>query len=269
MSDRKRALIEMAVDELHKRGGHITSNPASKAMVIACSEGNGNSKQFTFDATALYTCPRCSEDLYAEFETPAPTGGRLTVRKIEQTITQAASRGDTELLAVREFQGQLYMALTSQGHAHGWKSGECGTLCLPPGPQSAVTAVRLVVDMLANPDKKLRAPTAKVQDRALLAIRQFEPERLMEGLRRVAEATFSTEVLKSYLTIARSPIEDAPPVFLMKLDQLRPGYGSDQDTLRIQRLVGTLQEIVSAARAGKLPAEGAVKTLTAGAPGVS
>ena len=268
MSERKRTMIEMAVEELHKRGGHVTSNPASKAMVIACTDGNGHSKQFTFEATALYTCPQCSEDLYAEFETPAPTG-KLTLRKIEQTITQAASRGDTELLAVREFQGQIYFALTSQGHCGGWKGNNCGTLCLPPGPQSAVSAVRLVVDMLASHDKKLRGATAKLQDRALLAIRQLEPERLAEGLRRVAEAAFSTEVLKSYLSMARSPIEGAPPVFLMKLDQLRPGYGADTDTQRIQRMVGVLQEIVSAARAVKLPAEGAVNTLTAGAPGVS
>lgn len=261
MTDKRKTLIEMAVDELHKRGGHITSNPADRAMVVSCTDGNGHTKQFTFEARALYTCARCSEDLYAEFETPAPAGGKLTVSKIEQTIAQSASRGDTELLALREFEGGLYFALASQGHSNGWKTGECGTLCLPPGPASAVAAVRLVVDMLASHDKKLRAATAKLQDRALLALRQIDPERLMEGLRRVAEAAFSTEVLKAYLSIARSPLDNAPPVFLMKLDQLRPGYGADEDTLRIQRMVGILQEVVAAA--------GAVKTLTARAPGIS
>ena len=64
----------------------------------------------------------------------------------------------------------------------------------------------MLVDMLAAHDRKYCSDTAKIQDRALLAIRQASPERLMEGLRKVASKEIVAPVLGQYLRMAKSSI---------------------------------------------------------------
>ena len=94
MTEKKQKVpIELAIEELQKRGGHISQDKISRTIVISASDG-GTTKTFHFEARALYSCEHCDDDLYAEFETPAPPPeSKLTVKKIEKTLATAADRG--------------------------------------------------------------------------------------------------------------------------------------------------------------------------------